>query len=184
MKVRTSWYSATMFWKSIWQQTNYRYFGNKLTLFPCIIVIGTWTVITRDFEILLNLHKNTQNKERNSILMSVSSLLSFHMKLNINKVFSYLIQCYLIFLASFVLFRILTLCWMTRWIVLNRTRVHVGWFTLGSVGLAAMMIINILLLKRLVQADFTRRENNSCNNTKNYSEINEKNHASWLVSDL
>ena len=84
----------------------------------------------------------------------------------------------MIFLASFVLFRILTLCWMTRWIVLNRTRVHVGWFTLGSVGLAAMMIINILLLKRLVQADFTRRENNSCNNTKNYSEINEKNHAS------
>lgn len=44
---------------------------------------------------------------------------------------------------------------MTRWIVLNRSRVHIGWFTLGSVGLAAMMIINILLLKRLLQADFT-----------------------------
>jgi len=57
-------------------------------------------------------------------------------------------------LVTFVMFRILTLCWMTRWIVLNRHQVHVGWFSLGSVGLAAMMIINILLLQRLLQSDF------------------------------
>lgn len=72
-------------------------------------------------------------------------------------------------IASFVLFRILTLCWMTRWIVLNRSRVHIGWFTLGSVGLAAMMIINILLLKRLLQADFTNKDRKSFN-TKNCSD--------------
>jgi hypothetical protein len=52
------------------------------------------------------------------------------------------------------MFRILTLCWMTRWLVLNRHLVHVGWFSLGSFGLAAMMVINILLLQRLLQSDF------------------------------
>jgi len=57
-------------------------------------------------------------------------------------------------LVTFVAFRILTLCWMTRWLVLNRHLVHVGWFSLGSFGLAAMMLINIFLLQRLLQSDF------------------------------
>ena len=68
------------------------------------------------------------------------------------------------------MFRILTLCWMTRWIVLNRHLVHVGWFSLGSVGLAAMMIINILLLQRLLQSDFrnhSKHHQSSASSTHN-----------------
>lgn len=76
-------------------------------------------------------------------------------------------------IVSFVLFRILTLCWMTRWIVLNRGLLHVGWFSLGSFGLAAMMIINIFLLQRLLQADFNKDHNlrkTSKEDSQNYSD--------------
>lgn len=66
-------------------------------------------------------------------------------------------------IVTFVMFRILTLCWMTRWIVLNRSALHVGWFSLGSFGLAAMMIINILLLQRLLHADFNKDHNLTIN---------------------
>ena len=55
---------------------------------------------------------------------------------------------------------------MTRWIVLNRHRVNIGWFSLGSVGLAAMMIINILLLQRLLQADFTNKNDRKLKGSK------------------
>lgn len=58
---------------------------------------------------------------------------------------------------------------MTRWLVLNKHLVNVGWFTLGSIGLAAMMIINIFLLQRLLQADF-RHNQKQLNNVK---EINQ-----------
>ena len=56
------------------------------------------------------------------------------------------------------MFRILTLCWMTRWIVLNRHLVHLFWFSLGSFGLAVMMVINIFLLQRLLQSDFVKNK--------------------------
>lgn len=52
---------------------------------------------------------------------------------------------------------------MTRWIVLNRHLIHVVWFTVGSVGLAIMMIINIFLLQRLMQSDFSRTQSSSTN---------------------
>lgn len=67
-------------------------------------------------------------------------------------------------LVTFLVFRIVTLCWMTRWIVLNRKLVHVGWFTVGSVGLAIMLVINILLLQRLLQADFANSKKSNTNN--------------------
>lgn len=69
-------------------------------------------------------------------------------------------------IVSFLLFRIMTLCWMTRWIVLNRHRVNIGWFSLGSFGLAAMMVINILLLQRLLQADFTNKNDRKLKSKK------------------
>lgn len=50
---------------------------------------------------------------------------------------------------------------MTRWIVLNRHLLHVVWFTIGSVGLAIMMIINIFLLQRLLQSDFSKATSSS-----------------------
>ncbi|RNA15899.1 TLC domain-containing 2 [Brachionus plicatilis] len=61
-------------------------------------------------------------------------------------------------LVTFVIFRLLTLCWMTRWIILNRSLIPPVWFTIGSLGLVVMMTINIFLLKRLVQSDFSKEK--------------------------
>jgi len=63
---------------------------------------------------------------------------------------------------------------MTRWIVLNRHLIHVGWFSLGSFGLAAMMVINILLLQRLMQSDFKNHNITGANNSSSSSKDTEK----------
>ncbi|XP_059166039.1 TLC domain-containing protein 2-like [Physella acuta] len=60
----------------------------------------------------------------------------------------------LINLASFIIFRILLLAWMTRWIVINKDAVPLVFYSLGSVGLAVMIAMNIILFYRLLQSDF------------------------------
>lgn len=84
-------------------------------------------------------------------------------------------------LVTFVMFRILTLCWMTRWIVLNRHLVHVGWFSLGSFGLAAMMVINILLLQRLLQSDFRNHSKQASSTSNGHHFVKETHHNTDAV---
>jgi len=60
--------------------------------------------------------------------------------------------------GTFLGFRILTLAWMTRWIVINKDLVPLPFYALGSVGLAAMTIMNIVLFYRLLQSDFLRKK--------------------------
>lgn len=79
-------------------------------------------------------------------------------------------------LISFIIFRILTLCYMTRWIVLNRQSIHILFFAVGSFGLAVMMIINIILLDRLITNDF--RKKSKCKNSSSATE------AAGGLSDL
>lgn len=65
-------------------------------------------------------------------------------------------------LGTYVVFRINTLAWMTRWLVLNRDKVPLVAYTLGSVGLAIMTVMNIVLFYRLLRSDFLKsgaREN-------------------------
>ena len=50
---------------------------------------------------------------------------------------------------------------MIRWIVINRKQIETLWFSIGSFGLASMLIINILLLQRLIQADFKNKNKNT-----------------------
>ncbi|XP_061684135.1 TLC domain-containing protein 2 [Syngnathoides biaculeatus] len=57
-------------------------------------------------------------------------------------------------LGTYVVFRINTLAWMTRWLVLNRDKVPLAAYTLGSVGLAIMTVMNIILFYRLLRSDF------------------------------
>lgn len=91
--------------------------------------------------------------ELNTIFLHLRFMLVFN---NVPKTSLLFRVVSLINLITFVLFRILILCWMTRWIVLNRNLIHIGWFTVGSIGLAIMMVINIFLLQRLLQADFRK----------------------------
>ncbi|XP_047450806.1 TLC domain-containing protein 2 [Mugil cephalus] len=59
-------------------------------------------------------------------------------------------------LGTYVVFRINTLAWMTRWLVLNRDKVPLLAYTLGSVGMAIMTCMNIVLFCRLLRSDFLK----------------------------
>ncbi|CAG5132301.1 unnamed protein product [Candidula unifasciata] len=62
-------------------------------------------------------------------------------------------------LATFIVFRILLLAWMTRWIVINKDHVPLVFYTMGSVGLAIMVVMNIVLFYRLLRSDFVSLRN-------------------------
>ncbi|XP_046891451.1 TLC domain-containing protein 2 [Hypomesus transpacificus] len=59
-------------------------------------------------------------------------------------------------LGTYVVFRINTLAWMTRWLVLNRDNVPLFAYTMGSVGMAIMTAMNIVLFYRLLRSDFLK----------------------------
>ncbi|KAL0174510.1 hypothetical protein M9458_030478, partial [Cirrhinus mrigala] len=59
-------------------------------------------------------------------------------------------------LGTYVVFRINTLAWMTRWLVLNRDLIPLISYTVGSVGLAIMTVMNIVLFYRLMRSDFMK----------------------------
>ncbi|MBN3308323.1 TLC domain-containing protein 2 [Amia ocellicauda] len=59
-------------------------------------------------------------------------------------------------LGTYVVFRISTLAWMTRWLVLNRDNVPLLSYTVGSVGMAIMTAMNIVLFYRLLRSDFLK----------------------------
>ncbi|XP_060928880.1 TLC domain-containing protein 2 [Limanda limanda] len=71
-------------------------------------------------------------------------------------------------LGTYVVFRINTLAWMTRWLVLNRDKVPLLAYTLGSVGMAIMTVMNIVLFYRLLRSDFLK---NSTRETKKEKEM-------------
>ncbi|XP_053817535.1 LOW QUALITY PROTEIN: TLC domain-containing protein 2 [Vidua chalybeata] len=66
----------------------------------------------------------------------------------------------LINLGTYVVFRIATLAWMTRWLFLNRQNVPAATYAVGTVGMAIMTPMNIILFYRLLRSDFlkARRE--------------------------
>ncbi|ESO84684.1 hypothetical protein LOTGIDRAFT_74365, partial [Lottia gigantea] len=57
-------------------------------------------------------------------------------------------------LGTFVVFRISVLAWMTRWIVINRHLIPLVFYSVGSIGLAIITVMNIVLLYRLFRSDF------------------------------
>ncbi|MBN3292825.1 TLCD2 protein, partial [Polypterus senegalus] len=59
-------------------------------------------------------------------------------------------------LGTYVVFRILTLAWMTRWLVLNRDNVPLLSYTIGSLGMAIITVMNIVLFGRLLRSDFLK----------------------------
>jgi len=56
--------------------------------------------------------------------------------------------------ATFVLFRILLMGWMTRWMAANRERLDAAFFVAGSLGLAVIQVMNAVLFYKLLKADF------------------------------
>ncbi|RMC10760.1 hypothetical protein DUI87_12472 [Hirundo rustica rustica] len=60
----------------------------------------------------------------------------------------------LVNIGTYVVFRIATLAWMTRWLFLNRQNVPPAAYAVGTVGMAIMMPMNIILFYRLLRSDF------------------------------
>lgn len=58
-------------------------------------------------------------------------------------------------IGTFLLFRILTLGWMTRWLTVNRDLIPLVFFTIGSIGLAIITVMNIILFCRIMLVDFS-----------------------------
>ncbi|XP_067934432.1 TLC domain-containing protein 2-like [Watersipora subatra] len=58
--------------------------------------------------------------------------------------------------GSFITFRIMTFAWMTRWLFLNKDLVPLVFFTIGSIGLAVVTLMTIVLFYRLLKSDFKR----------------------------
>jgi len=57
--------------------------------------------------------------------------------------------------GTFLLFRILLLGWMTRWLTVNRDQIPLAFFTVGSIGLAVIVLMNIILFCRVLSVDFS-----------------------------
>ena len=73
--------------------------------------------------------------------------------------------------TTFVLFRILLLGWMTRWLTLHRDEVPLLFFTIGSTGLATIVGMNIILFYRIITSDYLK--NNKDPASKTDEKINE-----------
>merc|ERR1711997_1224581 len=56
--------------------------------------------------------------------------------------------------ATFLSCRILLLGWMTRWLTVHREEIPLTFFTAGSVGLAVIVVMNIILFCRILSVDF------------------------------
>ncbi|XP_059829235.1 TLC domain-containing protein 2 [Hypanus sabinus] len=59
-------------------------------------------------------------------------------------------------LGTYIIFRISTLAWMTRWVALNRDNIPLVTYSIGSVGMAIMILMNIVLFYRLLRSDFLK----------------------------
>ncbi|XP_062872975.1 TLC domain-containing protein 2 [Trichomycterus rosablanca] len=90
--------------------------------------------------------------EINSIFLHLRQMLRMA---NISKSTAYRVNS-MINLGTYVVFRINTLAWMTRWLVLNRELIPLISYTVGSVGLAIMTLMNIVLFYRLLRTDFLK----------------------------
>jgi len=56
---------------------------------------------------------------------------------------------------TFLCFRVLLLGWMTRWMTIHRDEIPLIFFTVGSIGLAVMVVMNIILFCRILAVDFS-----------------------------
>ncbi|CAH8500654.1 unnamed protein product [Schistosoma turkestanicum] len=89
--------------------------------------------------------------EVNSIFLHLRRMMNY---LHVPKKNRFFRATCLLNIGTFIVFRFMVLSWMTRWIVINRDLIPFGYYCLGSVGLAVLMVMNIVLFIRVVYADF------------------------------
>ena len=85
--------------------------------------------------------------------------------------------------ATFVLFRILLLGWMTRWLTLHRDDVPILFFSVGSLGLATIVGMNIVLFYRILVGDYlgSSKKDQDTDQVMSCTGSSGKHHASTTV---
>ncbi|CAI9740810.1 TLC domain-containing protein 2-like [Octopus vulgaris] len=101
--------------------------------------------------------------EVNSIFLHFRQLLRIH---KVDKKSSLYRLTSLLNLGTFIIFRIAALCWMTRWIVINKTQVPFFFYVLANIGLTTTTVMNIVLFYRCLKSDFICHANTSTTNVK------------------
>ncbi|GAB1608165.1 TLC domain-containing protein 2-like [Argonauta hians] len=89
--------------------------------------------------------------EVNSIFLHFRQLLRIH---NVDKKSSLYRLTSLLNLGTFIVFRIAALCWMTRWIAINKTQVPFFFYFLANIGLTTTTVMNIVLFYRCLKSDY------------------------------
>lgn len=74
-------------------------------------------------------------------------------------------------IGTFVVFRIAVLGWMTRWIVIHKDDLTLPVYTLGSVGLAIIMFMNIILFFRICIVDFSKKKHKESKSSSLHKKI-------------
>lgn len=83
--------------------------------------------------------------------------------------------------VTFLVFRIILLSWMTRWMALNRNQISWWFLFVAFVGLGIIDIMNVVLFCRIVYVDmeavspFNLSISGTTFSTKNYENVNENN---------
>ncbi|KAK7084642.1 hypothetical protein SK128_005430 [Halocaridina rubra] len=71
--------------------------------------------------------------------------------------------CSMLNVGTFAIFRIAVLGWMTRWIVSHKDDLSLPVYTLGSVVLAIIMLMSIVLFCRICIVDFSKKKQRNHN---------------------
>ena len=94
--------------------------------------------------------------EINSIFLHARQLLNLA---NVSKTFFFYRLNSLLNILTYVFFRICTLSWMVRWLVLHKGIIPFVFHTIAVVGMSVMTVINLILFTRLLNKEFWHKVN-------------------------
>ena len=100
--------------------------------------------------------------EINSIFLHTRQLLNLA---NVPKAAYFYRLNSLVNILTYIFFRICTLSWMVRWLVLHRDAIPFIFHSIAVVGMSIMTVVNLILFARLLNKDFLHKVGNSAATT-------------------
>jgi hypothetical protein len=89
--------------------------------------------------------------EVNSVFLHIRQLLSFA---GISRQTTLYRNIALLNVATFVLFRIVLMCWMVRWLTINKDTLPTLFLSAGGIGISTLLAMNAMLFYRVLNRDF------------------------------
>jgi len=95
--------------------------------------------------------------EINSVFLHTRQLLNLA---NVSKTSFFYRLNSLFNILTYIFFRICTLSWMVRWLVLHKEIIPMVFHTIAVVGMSVMTVVNLILFARLLIKDYWHKVNN------------------------